>query len=193
MFATMQDKLYQILESVYQEQKTGTIHLFGRSAEGRQLYHVILVEAGQVRYIGRASRPEPVSLATVLELEVTGVQFSPSRRNWMAQGSVPDVPAILAQLKRQGANGRFAATPSPAAPQPRAINGQAAAAVGNLRLEAVNVLQKLYGKSAYNLVAEVSQKTPPERAPQQFIEGCIEQAAHAVGPEMATEMFAHLR
>ncbi|MCA9998672.1 MAG: hypothetical protein KDE56_23070 [Anaerolineales bacterium] len=191
----MQDKFYQILESAYQEQKTGTIHLFGRSAEGRQLYHVILMEAGQVCYIGRASRPEPVPLATVLALEITGVQFSPSRRNWMAQGSVPDVPAILAQLKRQGVNGRSAATATAtsAPPQPRATNGQAPVAVGNLRLEAVAVLQKLYGKSAYNLVAEVSQKSPPERSAQQFIDGCVEQASHAVGPEMAAQMFAHLR
>lgn len=187
----MHDKLYQMLESAYEEQKTGTLHLFGRTADGRQLYHIIVVDAGQVCYIGRASRPETVSLSTILDLEVTGVQFSPSRRTWTTQEALPDIPAILAQMRGQGVNGRSSALAPVSKPQNIASQPPAAPPNRNLRLEAVEVLQKLYGKGAYSLVAEISQQTPPEKLPRQFIAGCIEQAAHAVGPEMAEEMFAH--
>lgn len=187
----MRDKLYQILEAVYQEQKTGTIHLFGRAENGKQLYHVITVEGGQVCYIGRASRPEAVSVKALLGLEVTGVQFTPNRRNWLAEGTLPDIPSIVAQIKLLGTNGR--STPNNSTPIHVAARQSQPPASTNLRLEAVSVLQKLYGKNAYSLVAEISQQFPPEQVPQQFVDGCVQQAAHAIGSEMAEDMFKHLR
>lgn len=191
-------KLYNTLETISREGKTGTVHIFGKMTTGRQLYCVITVENGQVQYLGLASRPEAVSLSLLLSLQITGVQFSNSRRNWSLNGNggVPDMLTVLGGLRRSTAPKRplnnstprqtaVSPRPAPAAPTP--------AAPHNLHLEAAKVLQKLYGNNAYSHIAAISQQFPPEQFPQQFLDGCVEAAAHAVGSQMAEAMLRHLR
>ncbi|MEM7116000.1 MAG: hypothetical protein AAF614_26400 [Chloroflexota bacterium] len=183
----MQEDLYDLLEFAYREAKTGTVHIFGKTEDERRHYYVIMLEQGRVCYLGLSSRPEPIPLSQLLALEILNVCFTQNRRKWSTEKPAPFAATILTEIKQ---NGRFHQSCQRSS-QP--LKRQAPPPVKlNLGFEAAQLLRLLVGAQAFTQVAQVSRNYPPDQAPVEFVDGCVEHASKIIGPDKARALFYSL-
>lgn len=181
----MHKDLYHVLETAHRGAKTGSIHIFGKTEQRKQAHYVIALAKGEIRYMGQSSRPKAIAITDLTNLETISVWFSPRQRNWTTPTLSPTTAAVLACLAQAKE------TSNSVLPQPN-ITAPIQTPTSNLRLEATNLLKLLFGTTALHRVAKVGRRFPPEQAPRQFIDGCVQQASQVIGESKAKAMFYRL-